>query len=123
MASLQAGKRPNDFPEAHYGRQFIGMWDRLSTFGDVPVLLDGQRIVVPQGNRKEILQRLHIPQTGITKTRKAAGELYFSPGISSDIKNMIDCCQTCQESRPSSGLVFNSINVNAPMDKIGVDLF
>jgi hypothetical protein len=53
---------------------------------DNGLVLLGQRLVVPQALRKEVLRRLHASHQGIERTLRRARQTVFWPGISSDIK-------------------------------------
>ncbi|GBO01192.1 hypothetical protein AVEN_223884-1 [Araneus ventricosus] len=54
-------------------------------------------IVVPESMRREILNRLHEGNFGIVKTISMARTCVFWPGISKDIKEMIEKCPVCAE--------------------------
>ena len=62
---------------------------------------DGKRIVVPLAARKHVMKELHRAHSGLTKTYKTASQLYYWPSMKNDIKQTIDACTACQESRPA----------------------
>ena len=89
-----------------YKRQklYRGVLDDLSVRdveGNKLVMLNGTRIVVPTAARQGVVRELHKSHSGITKTFLTAQQLYYWPGMRSDIKSFIEACIPCQESRPS----------------------
>ena len=77
-----------------YSHQLKGSFDALSV-SDNLVLLDSRRIVVPMPAVKRVLQLLHSSHAGMTKTFTLARGLYFWPGMSNDIKQVISRCEKC----------------------------
>ncbi|GBN41561.1 Uncharacterized protein K02A2.6, partial [Araneus ventricosus] len=61
----------------------------------VDLLLELDLIVVPESMRREILNILHEGHFGIVKTISMARTCVFWPGISKDIKEMIEKCPVC----------------------------
>ena len=53
------------------------------------IIFRDRRILIPYSMRKSILDKLHIGHMGITGTIRRAREVVFWPGITSEIKNMI----------------------------------
>ena len=74
--------------------------DQLSVLEEL-VLFDGDRIVIPQCMRKDVLALLHAGHQGLTKTRRLAQETVYWPGITADIKSTVEGCSACDEQRPS----------------------
>ena len=65
-----------------------------------------------------------MPHQGVTKTRKAAQELYYWPGINNDFKTMIDTCVTCAKFRPSvQAEKLRTTHARGVMTNVSVDLF
>ena len=92
------------------------------------VLLDSQRIVLPLPAVKPVLHLLHSSHSGITKTTNFAKGLYFWPGMSNDIKQLVSCCVDCTKvlpSQPSNPMSTPSPSTHFgfPMQYIGLDLF
>ena len=127
VSALSNGVRYDDLPSTHPGRAYKHVWDELSLVEEDQVLLmvyQSTRIVVPCRERKRILELLHLPHAGITKTRRAAQELYFWPGMSRDVRSLVESCPTCQEERPSQPME-PAVDYDypvAPMMAVGVDL-
>jgi len=84
----------------------------------------GCRLVVPRVMCKYIIKKLHETHLGISKTLKKSKQIFFWPGMASDITNAISICETCikfssekikeplkQHERPS-----------VPFQKVGLDI-
>ena len=98
--------------------------DQLSIAEDL-IVYNGKRVLVPYACRKKILSQLHLSHQGFDKTYKLARELYFWPGMNSDLKNIISNCHPCQEMRPSLPKECTETETHAklPMEQLGLDLF
>lgn len=126
--ALRTRLSSQQLPASHPARVFSHIYDELSLLDerDATLVIWGERIIVPQESRSEILRRLHASHQGVVKTRKAAQQLYFWPGVNNEIKLMIDNCEKCQEYRPSlqaEPLQSATSSVTAPMQFISSDLF
>ena len=67
----------------------------ILSLSDGLVLMDSKRIVLPLPSVKPILKLLHASHSGITKTTSLARGLYFWPGMTNDIKQLVSTCQEC----------------------------
>ena len=79
---------------------YKNLWPNLSVIdspGQPPLLSFNDRIVVPRPAISEVLKRLHLSHQGKVKTSKLARELYYWPGMSSAIENMVKQCDVCQQ--------------------------
>ncbi len=127
LAALQNGQDVQRLPPDHPARQYRQVWDNLSIWGrdnNKLLVYDAERIVIPAGCRREILQRLHLPHAGIVKTRKMAQQLYYWPGMSRDISMLVEKCQVCLQHLPSKPRIDPVLAPvpDGPMDAIGTDL-
>ena len=114
----------NDLPPNHPGRSFSSVWNDLSVHDDVLLVVDNSRIVIPKAARPDILKKLHTAHAGVTKTRQMARNLYFWPGMSNEIKLMIECCDLCQRLRAHQhDEPQQHPNADAPMHCVSMDLF
>jgi hypothetical protein len=90
-------RKSTDLPE--YLRPYFKIRTTLSDHKGLA--LYGNRVIIPTDQRQKMLARLHLSHQGIVKTLRRARSSIFWPGISSDVKNIIAECDTCQEGRPS----------------------
>ena len=95
--------------------------------GDL-VYLDSKRIVLPVPAVSIVLKLLHEGHAGNTKTYEHAKALYYWPGMSNDIKQMVQSCETCAKHRSSqchNPMVVDkpSSYKGPPMGHVGLDLF
>ena len=129
--ALRQGLSKDDIkrlPTEHGARQFMSIWDHLGVLDDRPdtiMLYEGHRIVVPAGSQQKILQLLHLPHSGIVKTKKAATQRYYFAGMTGRIEQMVQGCATCQlygASKPVDPPIQTKPE-KGPMERIGVDLF
>ena len=90
------------------------------------VMLDSTRIVVPRDCQKNVLSSLHSAHQGYTKTCKLATQLYYWPNMTTEIKDMIDLCTSCQKMRPAlqkMPVKLSPIADKVPMSHVGTDLY
>ena len=64
------------------------------------VILRGNRIVVPQSLRKQILSLAHETHQGIVKTKQFPRTRFFWPGMDDATEKMIKHCQACVVNQP-----------------------
>ena len=72
------------------------------------ILMRGDRILIPDPLRREILVRIHDGHLGITKCREHANQCVWWPGISKDIQERVVKYRHClekQRSHPSEPLL------------------
>ena len=116
-------------PHQHGAREFQKWWDSIEVLEDredTILVMDGNRIIIPQAARKSILQLLHVPHMATSRTRKAASRRYFWVGMADEVKKMCEHCQTCRErgpSRPEEPLELPiSKTAMEPMEMLGLDI-
>lgn len=88
------------------------------------LLFYNDRIIVPAKMRKEILNKLHEPHFGITKTMQRAKMSVFWPNITNEIENLVNNCNVCQINAPNNRnepMILHEIP-NKPFVKIGCDI-
>ncbi|XP_031333730.1 uncharacterized protein K02A2.6-like [Photinus pyralis] len=87
------------------------------------IVFKGDCIVIPSSLRKEMLAIIHEGHFGIDRCIKFAKNSLFWPNMSSDIKNIVSTCITCQQfSRNNSQLPLMPHEIKlVPWYKIGVD--
>lgn len=67
--------------------------DDLYIYNDLVCM--NNKIVIPTSLRKEILQRIHVNHMGIEKSKLKAREIFYWPGMSSKIEEMVSKCEIC----------------------------
>ena len=85
-------------------KQFYSIRDELSINSDL--ILKGDRIVVPQSMRKEMLPILHIGHPGITKVKTRARSTLYWPGMNNQLDNL---SRTCQQDVPPRCRLHNQL--------------
>lgn len=73
--------------------------DELSL--DNGLVLCGQRVIIPQTMRSEVLKTLHASHQGFQRTKLRARQAVFWPGINNEIRNVCQSCEQCQRYQPS----------------------
>ena len=92
---------------------------------DDGLVLKGDRIVIPQVLRKEVLKAIHTGHQGETKCLLLARESVFWPGITNDIKKMVQECPVCakhQHAQPRLPIMQPDLPTRA-WQKLGTDIF
>ena len=80
-------------------REFYRVRSELSTIG--PVVLYGERVVIPSSLQSEALEILHSAHQGTTgMTTRAMSSVYW-PGMLADIARKRAACSSCDKSAPS----------------------
>ena len=88
------------------------------------LLMRAHRIVIPTCLQQDTLSRIHEGHQGIVKCRLRARTSVWWPGISQQIKAMIQKCRTCCENfQIHSEPMIPSTLPQRPWEKIGTDLF
>ena len=89
------------------------------------IVLKGEAIVIPKSLRKDIKQRLHSAHMGYDSMLHRARGTVFWPGMNSEIKQLADKCDICQEVKPANQkeTLKQHSDGTEPWNKIGLDLF
>ena len=124
VQALLSGKSLSTLPVNHPARTYRSIWDNLSVLDDTLLVLNDSRLVVPPECREKVLQGLHTSHSGLTKTKQLARNLYYWPGMSSCLQQLIESCDECQTLRPSQH-VDNHLHPPSlePMHSVSLDLF
>ena len=104
-------------------RPYMTFADELSV--SCGLVFKGHRIVIPGPARNDILNRLHSAHTGVNSCQRRARETVYWPGITTDIKQLIERCQICcsfQEQTQKEPLMSYPAP-SRPWQKVGVDIF
>ncbi len=119
--ALQDAKEPKNLSPTHPAKLYNSVWTKMS-YDDVLMYVDGTRVVVPRELRQRILEQLHTPHLGQTKTRYLAKSLYYWPGLNNDIANVTASCSLCAErlaSLAKEPLI--QTTASRPMEHVSVD--
>ena len=89
------------------------------------LVLKGNRIVIPQLMRGQVLEAIHVGHQGKTKCILRARESVFWPGISNDIRQMVKECEPCNPHYPvQPKLPIQQPDLpTRPWQKLGTDIF
>ena len=85
-----------DVPKAQ--RPYHGQCDSLTV--EDGLILRGEAIIVPPGERRKVLEQIHQGHLGVSKCQYRARQCVYWPGINQDIKRFVEACPTCQRHRP-----------------------
>ena len=128
ITALKADTRPDKLPFSHAAKELQSVWDEVSIIqtsaGDL--LAVGERVFVPRAQRNAVLAQLHLTHQGIVKTRLAAQKSYFWPGISNEIKNLVENCEACQRLLPSQSAEPEKAvvaHVTRPLELVSADIY
>lgn len=76
-------------------RQYWSVKDSLTYYKPKNLILKDNAIVIPKCLRREMLYRLHLTHSGISKTVLRAKDSMYWPNMYSQIVNMVNSCETC----------------------------
>lgn len=97
--------------------------DEMATYDGL--IMRGDRIFIPESQRRDILKRLHKSHMGIIKTKQRARETVYWPSMNRQIEEVIEKCETCLEKRnklPKEPMMIHPIPT-LPWTKVAADLF
>lgn len=88
------------------------------------LVVRGSRIVIPKTQRADILKKIHAGHQGITKCRDRANSSVWWPGLSTELKDTVMRCQTCQEHKRTQQKepLISTPLPDRPWKRIGLDL-
>eukprot|EP00117_Sycon_ciliatum_P031337 scpid17782/ scgid3606/ Retrotransposable element Tf2 155 kDa protein type 1 len=92
---------------------------------DHGIVLKGNRIVVPESLRAQVLHNLHASHQGLVRTKSRARQLVYWSGITKDIDTLVRSCPACREhqsSQPAEPLL-NDRTPTLPFECASADLF
>ena len=85
-----------DVPKAL--QPYHGQHDSLTV--EDGLILHGEAIIVPPGERKKVLEQIHQGHLGTSKCQYRARQCIYLPGINKDIEQLVEACTTCQTHQP-----------------------
>ena len=88
------------------------------------LLLRGNRLIIPQAMRKDILQRLHDGHLGITKCRERARQSVWWPGLNRHLQDLLYQCRICSRDKANGAEPLIPTQLpHLPWQKVATDLF
>lgn len=105
------------------------LWDywtfRCELVLDNGLILKGDRIVIPESLRSNILNIIHTGHQGETKCMLLARESVFWPGITKDIRQMVKECDICSKFQPNQEKLpaLQPDLPTHPWEQLGTDIF
>ncbi|KAL7880825.1 hypothetical protein SRHO_G00030790 [Serrasalmus rhombeus] len=88
------------------------------------VLLRGERIVIPVSLRVDIINKLHEGHLGLTKCRERAKQSVWWPGLSKELQQLIENCDTCARERTNlKEPMLPTLFPTRPWSTVGADMF
>ena len=89
------------------------------------ILLKGEAVIIPPALRTSIKKRLHSSHLGSESMLRRARNSVFWPRMSSDIKQMADACEICQQMKPKNiqEPLKQHVDGDEPWQKVGLDIF
>ena len=88
------------------------------------LLMKGERLIIPESMRPDILQSLHQGHQGINKCLARARESVWWPGITSAVKQMVERCEiwALEAQTPVEPLLTTDLP-SRPWQRVAADLF
>ena len=105
-------------------REFRTSLNRLSIFNGF-VLLNRNRIVIPNDAKDDILKELHVAHQGIERTKGRARETVYWPSIDKDIAQVVSSFDACRQrlpSQPKEGMLEEGQEPTKLSECVGADL-
>ena len=65
------------------------------------IVLKGERVVILESQRSDVIERIHLAHQGVEKWKLRAKSCVFWPTINKDIESSVQKCEICQESQNS----------------------
>ena len=105
------------------------LWDYWNIRCDLVLedglILKGDRVVVPESLRAQVLEATHTGHQGETKCLLLARQSIFWPGISGDTRQVVKDCEICnqyQQAQPKLPAMQPDLPTR-PWEKLGSDIF
>jgi hypothetical protein len=75
---------------------YFSMRDELYTV-EHGLIFRGERVVIPTGLRQLMKRKIHSSHMGTESSLRRARECIFWPGMSAEIPQLLEACETCQK--------------------------
>jgi hypothetical protein len=63
------------------------------------IIFKGERVVIPESMRREMLGIIHESHLGMVKCKQLARDVLYWPGLNKQIEDVVSRCATCQKHR------------------------
>ena len=63
------------------------------------ILFKGERVIIPESMRKEMLQIVHESHMGMVRCKQLARDIMYWPGMNAQIEDIVSKCHICQTHR------------------------
>ena len=102
---------------------YFNMIDEMSVQDGL--IFKGERVVVRQAARGELLKRIHNPHLGVNGSLNRARECLYWSGMTGDIKNHVSTCEACGEYQRSQTkeTLMSHETPSRPWQYVAVDIF
>ena len=96
----EAGKSNRSLPQEEEGSRMGGEWSKLEVLqGTNLLVLDGQRIYLPEECRQEVIETIHTSHGKAPMMGTTIRELYFWPRQRQQLQEHAENCDICLEFR------------------------
>ena len=125
LTAIRENLKRADLPEDHKAHKFAQVWKDISIHSVGLLILDNQRIIVPEKYRETLVEKLHKSHCGQSKTEWRARRDYWWPGYNKSIEKRIIQCTECLAFRASQRIepIINQNTSKGPMEVVGIDLY
>ncbi|XP_024119581.1 uncharacterized protein K02A2.6 [Oryzias melastigma] len=89
------------------------------------LMFKGEKLIVPQQLRQEMLEKIHESHLGMVKCKERARDILYWPNMSKHIEEIVSKCAVCNEHQNSNSrepLLPHPVP-DRPWEKVGTDLF
>ena len=104
-------------------RDYWNYRDEISVYNGV--LFKSSRVIIPRVMRPNTLSRIHSSHQGAESCLRKARDLVFWPGMSKDVKDIVDKCSVCadyQSGNPKQPMQTQKIP-DRPWSRLSADIF
>ncbi|XP_032241511.2 uncharacterized protein K02A2.6-like [Nematostella vectensis] len=104
-------------------RDYYSFRDELSLQNGL--VFKGERLVIPNSSRVEMLAKIHASHIGIQGCLRRAREVLYWPGMNKEVEEYVAKCEICNSHLSEQGkepIICHEIP-NRPWEKVGIDLF
>ena len=103
-------------------RPYYGVAQEMSVVDGL--LLRGNRLIIPQSLRQDILGKIHAGHMGIVKCRERARQGVWWPGLSKQLEQLVKSCEECCKAQEQGVEPLHPSPLpDLPFQKVGTDLF